>query len=212
LLDVESREWTIPLNAIEEKAMAGSIMPAGLTDNLTRAELINLVRFLSELGKIGPYSAGTQRVCRRWQVLEPTPEALAAEARGGLDALVQDEGSLTWRPAYATVAGLLPLSEWSGPGRSSEARPIALARTQLQVTTPGRVKLSFNSAAALTFWLDGRRIEPDRIEPDAVLLDLSAGLHTLTLAVDPGRRGEGIRCVLEDVLGSPARAQVVLGK
>jgi len=30
----------------------GSLMPAGLADNLTRGELVDLVRFLSELGKL----------------------------------------------------------------------------------------------------------------------------------------------------------------
>ncbi len=56
--------------------MAGSLMPAGLTEALTRPELIDLVRFLSQLGKIGPYSVGTERVLRRWQLLEATHEVL----------------------------------------------------------------------------------------------------------------------------------------
>ena len=33
------------------------MMPAGLADPLTRQELVDLVRFLSELGRPGPYAA-----------------------------------------------------------------------------------------------------------------------------------------------------------
>ena len=59
-------------------------MPVGLVDGLTRAELVDLVRFLSELGKVGPYAVSKQRLVRRWQVLADTPAArkALAEDRG----------------------------------------------------------------------------------------------------------------------------------
>ena len=87
LRDAEDREVAIPTSSIEEQKTAGSLMPAGLTEGLTRPELIDLVRFLSQLGKIGPFSVGTDRVLRRWQVLEATPEVKSAMAAGGLDSL-----------------------------------------------------------------------------------------------------------------------------
>ncbi len=62
LRDADDREIAISTSSIEEQKMAGSLMPAGLTDGLTRAELIDLVRFLSQVGKIGVYSVGTDRV------------------------------------------------------------------------------------------------------------------------------------------------------
>src|SRR5262249_48751694 len=64
LRDAEAHELSIPVPSIAERKMAGSIMPSGLADELTRPELVDLVRFLSELGKVGPYSVGTRRVCR----------------------------------------------------------------------------------------------------------------------------------------------------
>ncbi len=72
------------------------------------------------------------------------------------------DNPLMWRPAYTTVAGLLPLSEWAESGRSPGTTSVALARTQIQVTTPGKVKLSFNTTEGLRFWIDGRRVEPAR--------------------------------------------------
>ena len=71
LRDVEDHEVAIPRDAIEEKKEGGSLMPVGLSDGLTRGELVDLVRFLSELGKVGPYAVSQARVraagrlCRR---------------------------------------------------------------------------------------------------------------------------------------------------
>ncbi len=206
LRDAEDREISIPLNSIEEQGQSGSIMPVGLVDGLTRAELVDLVRFLSELGKVGRFAVGTQRVCRRWQVFDAVAEGRDALARGGPEAVLPLENPLMWRRAYTTVAGLVPLSEWAEYGRSPAASPLALARTQVQVTTPGKVKLTFNSTEGLRFWIDGRRVEPAPDSSDSLILDLTPGLHTLGVAVDLARRRDGIRCLLDDVPGSAARA------
>ncbi len=90
---------------------------------------------------------------------------------------------------------------------------MTLARTQVHVTAGGEVKLALDSTEGLSVFLDGRRVEPARVEggAGALVLDLSTGVHTLAVAI-PGNRRDGIRCILEDVPGSTARAQVVLGK
>ena len=80
------------------------------------------------------------------------------------------------------------------------------------MTSPGPVKLSFNSTHALSFWIDGRQIEPKSDAPRSLIMDLARGAHTMIVVVDLTHRHEGVRCVLEDVPGSPARAQAVLGK
>ena len=187
-------------------------MPLGLVDGLTRAELVDLVRFLSELGKVGRFAVGTQRVCRRWQVLDAVAEgsrALSAQAapRPCCHSITRSCGGRPTRP----WPGSCRSRNGPNPARSPETTSVALARTQLQVTTPGKVKLSFNTTEGLRFWIDGHPVEPARRGRCAVL-DLTPGLHTLGVAVDLAHRREGIRCILDDVPGSPARAQVVLGK
>ncbi len=103
-------------------------MPAGLTETLTRPELIDLVRFLSQLGKIGPFSVGTDRVLRRWQILEPFPELNSLGDRDNVETLLAKRVPLAWRPAYTTVAGFLPLSEWPKSDGRSGTRRLAVAR------------------------------------------------------------------------------------
>jgi putative heme-binding domain-containing protein len=212
LRDAEDREVVIPTRLIEEQKPGGSIMPAGLTDALTRAELVDLVRFLSELGKIGPYAISKDRVLRRWQVLAPTPEARRLLTRASLDAAMKEDGSLVWSPAYTTVAGLLPLADLPAVRLGAGRPPFALARSQLDVSRPGRVKLNFNSTLELSFWMDGRLIEPPADRADELICELTTGQHTLTIAVFPARRVPAIWCTLDDVAGSGAQARVVLGK
>ena len=47
-------EIVIAATDIEEKRIGGSLMPDGLDQSLTDAELADLFRFLAELGKPGP--------------------------------------------------------------------------------------------------------------------------------------------------------------
>ncbi|WP_165251442.1 PVC-type heme-binding CxxCH protein [Paludisphaera soli] len=212
LRDADDQEISIPLDSIEEQKIAGSIMPAGLVDPLTRDELVDLVAFLSKLGKIGDYAVSQERVARRWRVLASTKEAATALIRTSVEALIQNEQSFGWKPLYATVGGRLVPAELPVNPRVNAAPPITLVRTDVEVSTPGAVRLKFDSARDLAFWVDGRRIEPAAAAPDALTLELDRGVHAVFIAFEPGRRPDGLRCVLEDVEGSPAKARPVLGK
>jgi putative heme-binding domain-containing protein len=207
LLDAEGREVVLPADAIEEQKPGGSLMPAGLVDGMTRAELVDLVRFLSEMGKLGPYAVSPQaRLFRRWQVLEPP--AVAPRGIDPLDALAAAP-SESWTPAYSKVSGELPADALlTIPFRVSAAR-IGLARAEVEVTTPGKVRLHLAPTPGITAaWLDGRRFEP---KPE-VDLDLAAGTRTLTFALTAEPKGPGLWVELQDAPGSPAKAQAVVGK
>ena len=223
LRDAEDREVGIPLASIEEQKPAASLMPSGLTETMTRAELVDLVRFLSELGKIGPYAVNKARMVRRWQVLEVNAAAHTELRRWGLGASAKagnsygdrtDGSGLVWSPAYSQVSGTLPLDTLPTikigalPGSGAEVGQVGFARCQVDVSTPGRVRLAINSVKGLSLWVDGMTTDPK----PTLDLDLTSGIHTLTFAVRTGERAEGLRVTLEDIPGSPAKAQVVVGK
>src|SRR5262249_51577233 len=139
----EDREVTIAANNVDERVNGPSLMPDGLVDPLPHGELVDLVRFLSELGKVGPYSLSKARLVRRWQVLEPTEEAKKV-LQGGVAAAAGNDPQLPWGSGYATVAGVLPLD--SVPRLdvkpfNKEAVPTGVVRCQLDVSTAGKVKL-----------------------------------------------------------------------
>src|SRR5262249_4738042 len=174
LRTAEDREVVIPVKDIDEQTPGRSLMPDGLTDTLTRGELVDLVRFLSELGKVGPYAVGRARVVRRWEGLEATPEARRLLGRGGPAAAAGGQRSLTWAAAYSAVAGLLPLAEVPHLKAGKDTNPVAVLRCQLEATAASKVRLRLSPAQGVRLWLDGKAVPAN----DAIVLDVPAGLHT----------------------------------
>jgi len=207
--DAEDREISIPIKDIDERSPGGSLMPDGLTDTLTRSDLLDLVRFLSELGKVGPYAIGPQRVVRRWQALEPTREAWTfLHLGGGLATPAKDERGLQWNSVYSTVAGLLPLADVPSFSLGKEKHPVSLVRCQVDVTTAGPFLVRLNSTKGLKLWIDQNPVAVK----ETLEVNLPVGMHALTFVVDREERREGLRCELEDKAGSSARVRVVGGK
>jgi putative heme-binding domain-containing protein len=207
--DAEDREISIPIKDIDERSPGGSLMPDGLTDTLTRGDLLDLVRFLSELGKVGSYAIGQQRVVRRWQALEPTREAWTfLHLGGGLATPSKDERGLQWNPAYSTVSGLLPLADVPSFSLGKDKHAVSLVRCQVNVTTAGPFLMRLNSTKGLTLWVDEKPIAIHK----ELELNLPVGTHPLTFVVDRDERQEGLRCELPEKPGSPARVQIVGGK
>jgi len=212
LRDVEDREFSIPLNTIEEQAPGTSLMPAGLVDKLTRPELIDLVRFLSELGKPGAYAATTARRVRRWETLQPTNESYTRLYRTSDTQVISDDRGLQWVPVYSTVAGGLPVSDvldFTMKERLGEAaRKVGFVRCQLTVTTGGPVGFSLPETAGLQMWVDGKPVTvATRLE-----LPLDAGEHRITFSVNLLSPRPPLRLELFDVPGSAAQAQFVGGR
>lgn len=183
LRDAATREVIrIPAGEIDESVPAGSVMPKNLPDALTRQEFLDLAKFVSELGKPGPYATRNVPVIRTWRLL-PSGDAPLAEGR----------------PLYAQISGEVPLPELA----SAKA-----AAAQIDVGTPGKLLLKLNSPDGVKLRVDGKAVETAAETP----LDLTAGRHELRFEVDSQKRaGRGLRVELAEVEGSPARASAVNG-
>lgn len=208
LRDAEDREFSIPTKDIEEKANGASLMPEGAADALTRSELVDLVRFLSELGKVGPYSVNKKRLVRRWQVLDPTRDAYTLLIRTRVGSAAEDHTSLSWLPAYSTVAGYLPREDLPRFEFKHLPATISCVRCQVEVTTPGALLMRLNMHDGITAWIDGMPIE---LAPET-RINLTTGLHTVTFAVETGKRKLPLQCEFDDASGSKASFRVVGGK
>jgi putative heme-binding domain-containing protein len=212
LRDAEDREIAIPSASIEDRAMGGSLMPEGLADALSRNELVDLVRFLSELGKVGPYAVRKAPLVRRWQVLESTQPAHELLQGTSFAAATGENPALHWLPAYSTVAGVLPLdalppfafTRWM----TKEIQRYAFVRCQIDAPAAARSVLQLNSSTGLRLWLDNLPVQLSATTP----LDLRAGRHTLMFVVDLDQRKEPLECQITDRPDSAAHVQIVTGK
>jgi putative heme-binding domain-containing protein len=122
LRDAARDEMIIPADSIELKKEIGSIMPAGLADLLTDAEFLDLVRFLSELGKPGPYAITAAPVVRRWRA----PDASGIEV-----------------PAYSLVSGLFPLD---APTAKAEINVVTPGLIRFRINSTKGLTLSIDGA------------------------------------------------------------------
>ncbi len=207
LRDNENRELTIAVADIAERRNGLSLMPAGLVDGLTRQELLDLTRFLTELGK-GQYAATPGKVVRSWQTLTPTPAMYEILNRQRLAAAATSEPGLQWATAYSQVSGDLPAGSVPAFNWNREAPKLSVVRFPLEVTAAGAARLTLAESAGLTLWLDGQPLETAA----AVPLNLTAGAHTVTVAVEWQKRSKPLRVELDEVPGSPARVRLVGGK
>lgn len=212
LRDANDAEVAVPLDQIDEQAPGVSLMPAGLTDKLTRDELVDLVRFLSELGKVGPYAVSPVRVARRWEVLQPSDASYHRLHRTSDTELIADDTNVAWNPHYTTVSGGLPVGELATFTHrvfsTQKDRVVSFVRVRVNVTTAGKIALKLNEPGDLLGWWDGAAIDlSPRLE-----LPATVGEHKLTLLVTHGKRTAPVRVELDDVPGSPAQAQFVSGK
>jgi putative heme-binding domain-containing protein len=199
----QDKEIAIPLKDVDtQEPSKVSLMPDGLTDTLTRGEVLDLVRFLSSLGKGERWSVGKERQARRWQVLKQTGEIDKTLAVRIFGAVVGDhEQGLTWEPAYSTVAGVLPMSDLPRVRLGKDELGFSLIRTQLDAAEAVKVRLKLGPKKGLYVWLD----HADLSAKEVVEVSLSKGLHTLIVRINHADRSEGLRLEVED---TPAAAGV----
>jgi putative heme-binding domain-containing protein len=203
LRDAEDHEVAIGLESIEEKIEGGSLMPVGLADTLTRGELVDLVRFLSELGKVGPFATDNARVVRRWQAFAPSAQSRSLANAANSDLPLAEETAADWTNVYSRVSGSLPLA--SIPTASAGA-PLRLVRFQLDVVTAGKADLVVVGGVE-KMWCDAAPVGTG----SRVTLDLAEGVHTIALLLN-GKSADDLRLELADVPGSPVQLQIVGGK
>ncbi|MCZ6795649.1 MAG: neutral/alkaline non-lysosomal ceramidase N-terminal domain-containing protein [Planctomycetota bacterium] len=187
--DVKDRVLTIPESEIQ--AITGSpvsLMPQGLTQTLRRDDLVDLVRFLSELGRPGPYRLPTERFVRTWRVLDPAASAAQGAATRGLDAIATGTPAFAWRTTYSAVDGALPLGEIP----VLEERRVSLVGFTVRAERP--TVLVAGHRAGLTVWVDGGRQGPW----PAAGIDLEKGAHECVVAVERRTRQEALRIELRD--------------
>jgi putative heme-binding domain-containing protein len=173
LRDADNKEIAVAKNTIDERTPGGSLMPAGLVDALFDGERDDLFKFLSELGKPGPFDVTKSKAARLWQ-LAAVSETDAERARRG------DPQLDGWTSVTTTVGGALLKSEVrAGLPKESAGKQI-YAVTRFEATHAGTATLNFVDVPAKV-WLDGREVNAAQ----ELKADLARGSHTLAIRLDP---------------------------
>ena len=131
LRDADNKEIAVAKNSIDERTPGGSLMPAGLVDGLFDGERDDLFKFLSELGKPGPFDATKSKAARLWQIVVVNG-ADAERARRG------DPQLAGWTPLTTTVGGALLKSEVRALLPKELTGRQVYAVTRFEATSPGR--------------------------------------------------------------------------
>jgi len=212
LRDATGKTLTIPTADIEEEVEGKSLMPKGLTTFLTDQEFLDLARFVSELGKPGPYAIRSVPTIQRWKVLENPPGELAKASADTIPTDAQFEAQivkgtgLRWNSAYGKTAGGLPLDELVASDGSGVQ--ILWLQGEIMADAAGPVDLGVVVPEGSAAWIGGTRL--DLGATNAV--PLAKGGNKLTLRV-PATQGQGqeIKAEVRKPKGSPRRIDVVGG-
>jgi putative heme-binding domain-containing protein len=183
LKDATGASRVVPAASIEDQKPGGSLMPKGLANLMTRAEFVDLVRFLSELGKPGPYAIRAVPAIQRWKALKGVGEGLSTAVPVGSvfrDQVLRVEPE-RWDVAYAKVNGSLPLDE----AVSKSGAKVAYLQGEIDVSAAGLVTVRTDSAVGTHLWIDDR---PFPAGSSAMTVPLGAGRHSITVRIDTKAR------------------------
>lgn len=206
LRDAQGKIIVIPNDEIDAESEGKSMMPQGLTKFLTREELIDLIRFISELGKPGDYAVQTTPRIQRWQMLANPPAELT-ESVPHLDhfrQFVLNGSADGWSSVYARVNGVLPLEELRKP----DGPNVVILRGEFDVKNGGLVAFQIDTTESYQAWVDAQPAPPD----SKFQLALEPGRHALILRVElSDREAPELRVQITHPQGSTARVEIVGG-
>lgn len=157
-----------------------SMMPPGLTASLREDEFVDLVKFLSELGREGDYKTQPNRYVRTWRTMGKIEQADNDHVRHvGLQALSDRKYAYPWQMTLSKVNGDLPLNELPIAAKMYPIFP-RIAQFDLQLDADGPVTLGLPATPGLVLVVDDQKFE--EVTPQ-MKLDLKAGKHVVTVLV-----------------------------
>jgi putative heme-binding domain-containing protein len=178
LKDATGKLIRIPVKDIDDEQNGRTLMPDGITKILTHAEQLDLMRFVSELGKPGPYAVPTTPAILRWKKLRTLTPALKEGVPNRevvRETLLRSEPD-AWDTVFSLVNGSLPLDDMQ------PATGVLYLQGEINVVQAGAVEINTNANAPATFWVDEEQVQ----KPGQVVVQLTPGLHRITVRVELG--------------------------
>ena len=157
-----------------------SMMPPGLTASLRQDEFVDLVSFLSNLGKEGDYKIKPNKFVRTWKTMGVMEQADIDHVRhDGLPNLNDKNYKFPWTISYSKVSGDLDLTELPVPVKMYPWFP-RIAQFGLKLNSDGKVKLGISETKGVIVVVDNEEVKDLKPQLD---LDLKAGSHLVTVVI-----------------------------
>lgn len=186
LRNAENKLVSIATRDVEESKTGGSIMPIGLADQLSSQDLLDLIRYLSELGKPGPYGPSREIIAKEWRLHGPLKPEEADKLEGGYIEAGAALGAKTtdWQKSLTANAGWVYLREFS----LKPQLPIVFASCDLVTEQAGTIRFALEPGPAAKVWLDGKPLTAAQtVGKDSWYeVTLEPGRHALLLRIDVG--------------------------
>ncbi|HEX3314401.1 MAG TPA: HEAT repeat domain-containing protein, partial [Gemmataceae bacterium] len=184
LKDAAGKKTKIATADIEEQTKGRTLMPDGVTRILAHSELLDLIRFISELGKPGPFAMPKDVTIKTWKRLKDVPAALVASVptRDALRDAVHAKGPEAFETVYSHVNGTVPLDEFRKPDGSTK---VVYLVGEFEVTRPGQIEVVVTGPAQTAFWVNEApfgNIGTGKVE-------LLAGKNRITVRASVGAEG-----------------------
>ena len=109
----QDKEIAIPVKSIEERVREQELADARGADRHAdaRRDCSTWCASCRSWARSDRWSISRARLARRWEVLQPNRPAFDLYFSKGVGSLAGNPPELVWEPAYATVAGMLPVAE-----------------------------------------------------------------------------------------------------
>jgi hypothetical protein len=197
---------TIAEADIDDENEGKSLMPKGLVKFMTRQDLVDLVRFLSELGKPGEFALPTMPAIGRWRLLRRSSDALQSGMpdAAAFERELNPASEAAWLAVYAEASGSIPLDECVRRTRQD----VLYLYGEIDVTAAGSIELVPSSTAGLTVWIDAQPCEVDK----TIDLEAAPGRRRMLLRIDTkAMAAERLKVEVRKAAGSAVEFTCVAG-
>ena len=178
LRDIEDKLVSIPQADIDVKKPGKSLMPVGVIDRLSEAEQVDLIKFLSQLGKPGNYDATKGGVARVYEVLAGTHRVEQDLA----ERITSGEPTAGWKPMLSRVNGNVfggTLAAMTQAPRHMSLVTVYL-RTSVEAADDVKATLTTAGPKSAEMWIDGQRVDGS----NSFTTELKKGKHQVIVRLD----------------------------
>jgi putative heme-binding domain-containing protein len=203
LRDAEGDEFTIPAEQIDEQDDGPSLMPEGQQHLMTSQELVDLVKFLTELGKPGEYAVNRRPVVLRYKVLNDEAVERWSRGRRGIERRLARLPDDAWTTRYALVSGRLPLADVF-----TDAQDRAILRADVNVTVAGPLTVRLDPPVDARAFAGRERINAD----GSAAMELDVGQHSVYVILNEKPDYEHLTMAIEVPDGAATQHTIIAGE